>query len=255
MTHVVAITRYALRLAALAGLATLFLPPPAHATPSVNAAVIAARETIQSFASPVPSPTVTCAAHSTALIVRWEITSPAVYQRRYQGVIWPGGASGPTWAVGYDGGHQTRQTITADWATHPQVTSLSMTSGVTGPTAKLLLPQLAHVRTPYPMAVQAFSQASLPSYRAAARRALGAQPFDALPCGAQAALDSLGYNRGWQMTGPRRAEMRAIRDICVPARDTHCIATQLRAMKRLWPDVKGLRDRRDDEAAYAERTI
>jgi hypothetical protein len=59
------------------------------------------------------------------------------------------------------------------------------------------------------------------------------------------------------MAGERRREMRAIRDDCVPAADTACIAAQLRAMARLWvgPDIEGgMRRRRHAEAALATAT-
>ena len=46
-----------------------------------------------------------------AHIVRWEITSPAYYDKRLRWPIWPGGASGVTWCIGYDGGHQTGPVI------------------------------------------------------------------------------------------------------------------------------------------------
>ena len=66
---------------------------------------------------------------------------------------------------------------------------------------------------------------------------------------------SLVYNRGASMAGPRNAEKRAIRDVCLPAGDTQCVATELRAMCRLWagtPNGPGLCARREDEARLAE---
>jgi hypothetical protein len=213
---------------------------------------LALQETVQELPAPTspPVPTTAVASAAASLIIRWEVTSPKVYERKYRWPVWPGGASGVTWGVGYDGGHQTRTTIGRDWSSHPHVTTLAGTSGVVGVPAKQLASSMREVLTPYSLAYNVFLQATLPAYTAAARRPLG-PGFDRLPPNAAAALVSLGYNRGWSMSGARNTEKRALRDECVPAGDVQCIANQLRAMKRLWPDVKGLRDRRDDEARVA----
>lgn len=213
-------------------------------------ALQAAAQDVLPAPSPASAPTTGLATAAATLIVRWEVTSPQAYERKYRRPLWPGGASGVTWGVGYDGGHQTQLAIGRDWSSHPHVTALEGTSGVVGPPAKPLAGQLQFAVTPYPLAFDVFEQVVLPAYIAAARRALG-PGFDALPVGAGAALVSLGYNRGWSMAGERNREKRVIRDECVPARDADCIATQLRAMKHLWPDVKGLQDRREDEARVA----
>lgn len=186
------------------------------------------------------------------LIVRWEVTSETAYNQRYSGVLWPGGASGPTWAVGYDGGHQTRATISRDWADHARVADLVETSGVVGSEAQRRIMEWVDIKTPFDYANRVFTETTLPAYTAAARRALGPE-FDDLDNGAHAALVSLGYNRGWSMTGPRRAHMRAIRDECVPALDSQCIARELNAMCDLWPQTPGLCNRRRDEARTALR--
>lgn len=54
------------------------------------------------------------------------------------------------------------------------------------------------------------------------------------------------------LLGYRNLEKRVIRDKCLPAHDRACVAAQLRAMKRLWPDVPGLQGRRESEARLAE---
>ena len=48
---------------------------------------------------------------ATALVVRWEVSGQKRYTRDLQGVIWAQGNSGPTWSIGYDGGYQTRFTV------------------------------------------------------------------------------------------------------------------------------------------------
>lgn len=191
---------------------------------------------------------------ATALIVRWEVSSPAAYTRKWQGIICPGGASGPTGGIGYDFGHQTRADIQKTWSTHPDVDRLASASGVVGDAnCRAWRAQHTDIRIDYALASQVFAHDSLPAYRMAAERALGAG-WHGLTHYAQAGNTSLGYNRGWSMRGDRNLEKRAIRDDCVPRGDIDCNAAQIRAMKRLWPDSKGLQDRRDDEARTVERT-
>lgn len=186
------------------------------------------------------------------LIIRWEIGSPARYARLYQGLICPGGASGPTGGVGYDFGHQTAADIRAEWHEHPDVERLATASGVVGDAAcRDWVARHTDIRIPFDYAERIFLTRTLPAYQQAAERALG-DGWHRLPPNAQAGNTSLGYNRGWSMRGDRNREKRAIRDVCAPAGDVRCNAAEIRAMKRLWPDVRGLRDRRDDEARVVE---
>ena len=72
-------------------------------------------------------------------------------------------------------------------------------------------------------------------------------------------LVSLVYNRGTSMTDPAnlpgfRQEMRDIRDAVAAGRFTE-IPAALRAMKRLWPEGNGLRDRREREAKLFEEGL
>lgn len=189
---------------------------------------------------------------ATDLIVRWEVSGEATYTRKWQGVICPGEQSGPTWGIGYDGGHQTRVVIAGAWRKHPQVQDLLTTSEAIGSGCTPVKDALKHVRTSYALAYGVFAVDSLPRYCSAARRAYG-PAYDDAPPGVKAALCSLTYNRGSGMTGSRRSEMRTIRDVCLPA-DKGCVAIQLRSMCRLWQGAaaKGLCARRFDEATTAE---
>jgi hypothetical protein len=216
--------------------------------------IVAARELAEPAAvSGVPEPRSSSRRDELAaeLIVRWEVTSASTYTRRYSGVVYPGGTSGPTWAIGFDGGMQTRGYIADVWAEHIAVERLETTSGVVGSEAKRRIAEWRDVVTSYDYAYDVFLRRTVPDYTLAARRAFGPS-FDKLPDGAHAALVSLVYNRGGAMSGDRRREMRTIRDECVPAADAHCIARELIAMCRIWPDVPGLCNRRKDEARVAK---
>lgn len=220
----------------------------------------AVQETIQE-ALPEPAP-VTAAAPApplvspagVALIVRWEVTSPAVYTRKYERPVWPGGASGATIGIGDDLGHQTRYTIGASWAQHAQLDRLLPAAGVIGQSARQLVGALRDVRTPYPLAEEVFASSVLPRYHGLTRRTF-ANGWDGLIPAAQDSLVSTVYNRGASMAGGRRAEMRVLRDQCVPAADYACMAKQYRSMCRLWqgtPEGKGLCARYEATARFVE---
>ena len=234
-------------------------PLQAEASEAIAPAVVAVQEAVQAVIPPEPAPPVEPQDRAlvvclTRLIPRWEVSGERAYTRKYQGVIWPGGSSGPTWGIGYDGGHQTRAVIRLDWPEHPGIDRLEFTAGVTGERAKARVRggEWSGVLTPYPYASETFGKVSLPAYIAAARQAV--PNFDELPVGAQCALVDNGYNRGWSLVGPRRKEIATIVRECAPAKDVACIAAQLRASCRLWagtPNGPGLCARREDEARIA----
>lgn len=188
------------------------------------------------------------------LLVRWEITSEAAYVRRYQSPIWPGGASGVTWGIGYDGGHQAAPVILREWSAHVHAPRLATTAGIVGESARAALPAYRDIVVPWAMAVDVLDAASIPRYMAQARQAYG-RHFDTAPDGVRCALTSETYNRGAAMSGSRRIERRVIRDQCLPARDAECVALQLEASCRVWAnDARngpGLCNRRKDEARAA----
>jgi len=217
-------------------------------------AVVDIREAVEVVA---PAPYVPpCDVHpdAVALIIRYEVTSPAYYSARLEAPIWPGAQSGVTWGVGYDGGHQTRNRILGDWHRHTHAERLASTAGVIGPRAKDLIPALADARTPYVLAADVFAASTLPTYCDLTARTFH-RGWDDLPVRARGALVATVYNRGTAMQGDRRREMRVIRDECVPTGDVGCIARELRSMPRLWagtPVEAGLRARYLATAALAE---
>lgn len=217
--------------------------------------ILSTRETVQAELPPPATPGALVSPAAAALIVRWEVTSPSYYTRKLDRPIWPGGASGITWGIGYDGGHNTRLDIAHDWQRHDAVDRLAETAGITGAAARAALPAFRDIATPFALASDVFVESSLPDYRAQSRRAFRPDAFDALPPDAAGALVSVVYNRGGSMTGDRNREKRVIRDFCLPGRDVTCIAEQIRSMCRLWRGTKleaGLCNRREDEARLAE---
>lgn len=58
------------------------------------------------------------------------------------------------------------------------------------------------------------------------------------------------------MAGDSRREMKTIRDVCLPASDSACVARELRSMCRLWRGTSieaGLCARREAEAKLSEK--
>lgn len=207
--------------------------------------VIDVREAVQELLPEPPAPAPVASTVSPAavdLIVRFEIISPSYYVKRLQRPIWPKGASGITWAIGYDGGHQTRQQILADWSMHPDGAELSTTAGITGQRARIILPAYRHIVTPLPMAQQVFADSTLPRYATLAERTFE-DGWERLPPNAQGSLTATVYNRGASMRGTTRRHMRALRDVCVPAGDVGCMVEQYLDMCAIWqgtPNGPGL---------------
>ena len=204
---------------------------------------------------PPPEPRdAACRRAAAALTLRWEVTSPAFYRKRLELPIWPGGASGVTWGIGYDGGHATGAVILDDWSRHEHRMLLSESAGITGSRAKAALPKFRSAPTPYPYAAEVFETRSLVEYERRTERAFR-NGFTELRPNACGAMISLVYNRGAAMTGDSRREMRVLRNECVPNKDYSCIARELRSMCRLWRGTvneKGLCARREAEAQLAE---
>lgn len=202
---------------------------------------------------PVSSPVSPAAV---ALIVRHEIISPAYYTAKLQGFACPGDISGPTIGIGYDLGMQTAARIRADWHAHAAAPRLAVGSGVRGfGPCRSYRSANADIRTPFALAESVFEDTSLPAYNALAARTFR-NGWNSLPPNAQGALVATVYVRGAGMRGESRAEMRALRDECVPAHDTQCIARAHRAMCARFEgraDAAGLCKRFRETAALAVR--
>jgi GH24 family phage-related lysozyme (muramidase) len=170
---------------------------------------------------------------------------------------WPGGGSGITLGIGYDIGFVTPKQFEEDWSpflSSDEIERLKTAIGLTGGNAKMRAPQFRDITVTREQAIEVFKNRTLPLH---SKRTEDAFPgVENLPADAQGALVSLVFNRGPSMSGPRRAEMRAVRD-AVANGDLQEIADQIRAMKRLWvgQGLDGLLKRRDAEADLVESAI
>jgi len=195
-----------------------------------------------------------------ALILAEEIGSEALYKSRYQRPTWPGGGSGITIGIGYDLGEHTGREVGVDWYSHlaiGQVDALARVAGITGVYARARLPELRDVVIPYSSAIAVFTSSTLPRYAEMTFMAL--ENCDLLPPDAFGALVDLTYNRGAEGynqddAAGRYEEMGEIADF-MKEKQFASIPVALRAMKRLWPGVAGLRERREKEAALFEEAM
>jgi GH24 family phage-related lysozyme (muramidase) len=170
---------------------------------------------------------------------------------------WPGNVSGITIGIGYDLGYEGEGEFREDWSSYlskEEIDRLATSIGKRGEDAKAIAKQFSNITIKRADAEEVFNERSLPKYEQQSRDAFPG--FDDLPADAQGALVSLVFNRGPSMKGDGRIEMRAIRDL-VPRGDLQGIASQIRAMKRLWvgKGLDGLLKRRDKEADLVESCI
>jgi GH24 family phage-related lysozyme (muramidase) len=205
---------------------------------------------------PEPSPDIPTRA--VAFIAREEVSSRQYYDTKCARPTWPGGASGVTIGVGYDLGYQGK--FDADWSdllTPAQMDALRPWLGRQGATASAGPAQLQAISIPWHAAWTVFIRRSLPG-EITLTSATFHGPVALRPL-CLGVLVSLVYNRGTSMTDSQqspgnRKEMRDIRD-AVAAGRLGDVPAALRAMKRLWPEGNGLRDRREREAKLFEEGL
>lgn len=193
------------------------------------------------------------------LIVSEEVSSRAYYERHYTHPEWPGGASGITIGIGYDLGYASIDKIRADWSPHcdeVMLAYLCACSGVKADAAKALLPKVKDtIVIPWDAAIDVFANRDVPHWTAAViRRVPAAASLTDTCLGVQV---SVAYNRGdagYDLAGDRYSEMRAMK-AHIQRGDLAAVPGDLRAMKRLWPGVTGLQNRREHEAVLWERGL
>ncbi|MEX3936838.1 hypothetical protein AB4Y32_34590 [Paraburkholderia phymatum] len=195
------------------------------------------------------------------LIVTFEVTSEAVYNRLYTHPVWPQGQSGCTIGVGYDLGYVDAQRMTADWTAAQlaaaDVALLAGVCGLKGTVAQQALANVKSVSVPFAAANAVFRQVTL--QRTIAQTIAALPKADQLKPDCLGALVSLVYNRGasFAAAGDRYTEMRAIA-ADVANGNLADIPAQFRAMKRLWqnqPNLQGLVRRRELEALLFEQGL
>jgi hypothetical protein len=182
-------------------------------------------------------------------IINWETSGQAYYKIH---PIWPGAQSGVTIGVGWDLGHTSATDTSRAWSPHLNAATLALlvsVSGRKGEAASDVLPHVKHLVIPWESALSVFENVTLPVWY---MRTLRIYPQAVeLPGDCAAALVGLVFNRGTSLSGERRREMANIQAL-LRTGNLKEVPKQIREMKRLWPDLQGLRNRREKEADLFE---
>ena len=228
--------------------------------PSTDAAVVDARATLGLPAggeadddlvgrlAQLPEPSVELTASGVTFIAREEVSSPKEYRRRYTHPEWPTENSGITIGIGYDLKFANRVKLIADWADAlPQavIDRLAAVSGTAGSATRLA--QVKDIEVPLLVAVRVFLRRMMPEHIGNTRDIY--PTMDTLPPARRTALISLVFNRGNDLDGDRRREMKRIQEL-LAANDLNPVAEQLEAMTRIWNPATeaGVIERRRREA-------
>jgi peptidoglycan hydrolase-like protein with peptidoglycan-binding domain len=209
-----------------------------------------ADDDLQRAVAAVPDPFPPLTAAGMTFIAREEVSDAMVYQRRFQTPTCPPPPSGVTIGIGYDCRFVDRIEFRTDWGDVLPAIAVSRLEGVLGmPGTPEVLRPVATVVVPLAAAMQVFAKRTLPKVLALTRGIYPQIDDPAVTPAQRTALVSLVYNRGADLTGDRRREMRAIRDLLAVGRFDD-VAAQLESMTRLWDPLRagGLIQRRRDEA-------
>jgi len=186
------------------------------------------------------------------LIVGFETGGQADYTQ-WPRPEWPGGASGVTVGIGYDCGWNDARVILSDWMRLDRnALRLAETSGIRGTPARPRAAALRDIVVDWEIAMGVFDRVTVTRFWQLARRTYPG--FDDLRPNAQAALVSLTFNRGSDMLGDRRYEMRMIRE-CAARADYAGMAYWNRRSARVWRGTDiyaGMARRREAEARLME---
>lgn len=193
------------------------------------------------------------------LILNHEVGGGKKYYDRFlSSFTWPGGASGPTIAIGVDCGYYMPVELRDifEFLDDKQIALICGASEKTGQAGKEYTKKLkeANIIVSWENAVEIFNNLTWPKFSKLAEKAL---PGLAGLCDdAYGAIVSIVFNRGVSMKGDSRIEMRNIRDL-INKKDYKKIASEVRKMKRLWvgKNLDGLIQRREDEASLIEKCI
>jgi hypothetical protein len=204
----------------------------------------------------LPEPCPGIAMKAVNFIAQQEVSNRAHYDAVVAKPEYPGGESGITIGVGYDLRFETAK-FEADWGNLlPAATIAALRPCLGKQGTKEMEGDLSDFAVPWQAAWTVFVKQSLPKYVAKTRATFPG--FDNLSPLCRGVLVSLVYNRGEAMTDntpdDTRREMREIR-AAIQAGNPAAVPDLLRAMKRLWPTMRGLRDRREAEAKLFEEGL
>lgn len=196
---------------------------------------------------PAPSPDLPV--RGVTFIAQEEVGGRAFYEAHTAMPHWPGVASGITIGVGYDL-RFSEDIFEQDWGDKlPEELLAALRPHLGRRGSRAAAEALADFRVPWTTAWQVFIGRSLPPQVERTRGTY--ETLDRLPGLCRSVLVSLVFNRGASLQddpgSDRRLEMRRIRGLLEQERLDE-VPAQILAMRRLWPESRGLRDRREREA-------
>jgi GH24 family phage-related lysozyme (muramidase) len=190
------------------------------------------------------------------LLYDYEVGGGKAYYEKYLSKFtWPGGASGPTIAIGVDCAYYSESELAEIFSFLPkdQISLIQKASGKTREEGKEYTKVLraSGITVSWDKAQEIFQKLTWPKFTNLAEKAFPG--LADLHPDAYGAIVSLVFNRGTSLKGDSRLEMRNIR-VLIPKKDYKNIALEIRKMKRLWvgKNLNGLLERREAEAKLIE---
>ena len=193
------------------------------------------------------------------LLLKYEVGGGKFYYEKYLSKFtWPGGASGPTIAIGVDCAYYTPEELANifSFLNSEQLNLIKEASGKTGERGSEYTKKLraADIVVTWEKALDIFNTLTWPKFTKLAERAFPG--LSELDPDAYGAIISLVFNRGTSLKGESRKEMVNIKEI-IPSKNYKQIAKELRNMKRIWigKGLDGLLERREAEANLVESCV
>lgn len=190
------------------------------------------------------------------LILQYEVGGGKSYYEKYLSKFtWPGGASGPTIAIGTDCAFysEAELAIIFSFLLEDQIILIQKASGKTGEKGRQYTVKLraAGITVTWDKAFEIFETYTWPKFTKLAEKTFPG--LTDLHLDAYGAIVSLIFNRGTSLSGERRKEMANIKNL-IPTKNYKQIAQEFRNMKRIWigKGLDGLLERREAEAKLIE---
>jgi hypothetical protein len=191
------------------------------------------------------------------LLLQYEVGGGKFYYEKYLSKFtWPGGASGPTIAIGVDCAYYSELELAKifSFLSTEQLDQIKKASGKSGEKGKEYTKTLraAGIVVEWDKALDIFQKLTWPKFTKLAEKTFPG--LSDLHPDAYGAIISLVFNRGTSLKGDSRKEMVNIRNL-IPKKDYKKIAKEFRNMKRIWvgKGLDGLIERREAEAALVEK--
>ena len=193
------------------------------------------------------------------LLLQYEVGGGKDYYEKYLSKFtWPGGASGPTIAIGVDCAYYSERELAEIFSFLPkeQISRVQRASGKTGEYGKEYTKELRAlgISVSWERALDIFERLTWPKFTRLAEKTFPG--LAELHQDAYGAIISLVFNRGTSLVGEKRKEMLNIKNL-IPKKDYKKIAKEFRAMKRIWQGkgLDGLLERREAEAKLIESLV